>query len=147
MLIAALEVRFESHHRFFLQYQRDRLEAAERARAVAALDAHINEKQVPYAALLARLMHMSAPVSAMNDRETPCSPPHVTSRPGPAWSRQQRERGHALRSAAKHKDNVHLVTTLVQAALGATTKRGSYYKDLQGQATGACAPDAGSCGP
>lgn len=134
MLIAALEGRFEEHHRFFLRYQLARLEEAERA--LAELDAAISEKLVPYTALLARLMQIpgfdrtvAASFIAETGGDMAVFP---TARHLAAWAGVapgNNETGGKSRPAGKRKGNVHLVTTLVQAALGASKKRGSYYKD------------------
>jgi transposase len=133
-LIDALEGNFEEHHRFLLGYQLERL--AEVERAVAALDVRIDQKLEPYQVELALLMQIpgfdrtvAASFIAETGGDMSVFP---TERHLAAWtgvSPGNNESGGKSRPTSKRKGNVHLTTTLVQAALGAIKKRGSYYKD------------------
>jgi transposase len=134
MLVEAFEGNFESHHRFLLRFQLDRLDEAERS--LASLDRHLEEKLVPYKAeieLLAKIPGFDRTVAASFIAETGGDMSvFPTSRHLAAWTGVapgNNETGGKHRQAGARKGNVHLTTTLVQAALGAVRKRGSYYKD------------------
>ena len=133
-LIDALEGNFEEHHRYLLRFQLERLDEAERA--VGALDARIREKLEPYQAELSLLLQIpgfdrtvAASFIAETGGDMSVFP---TERHLAAWtgvSPGNNESGGKSRPTGARKGNVHLTTTLVQAALGAIKKRGSYYKD------------------
>jgi transposase len=133
-LVEAFEGNFEAHHRFLLRFQLDRLDEAERA--LNALDKHIEEKLTPFESELTLLMQIpgfdrtvAASFLAETGGDMTVFP---TARHLAAWTGVapgNNETGGKLRQAGARKGNVHLTTTLVQAALGAVRKRGSYYKD------------------
>jgi transposase len=133
-LVEAFDGNFEPHHRFLLRFQLERLDEAERS--LTALDQHIEEKLVPYKAeleLLAKIPGFDRTVAASFIAETGADMSvFPTSRHLAAWTGVapgNNETGGKHRQAGARKGNVHLTTTLVQAALGAVRKRGSYYKD------------------
>jgi transposase len=133
-LVEALEGNFEEHHRFLLGFQLDRLEEIERA--MTDLDAHIDRKLEPYQAELELLMKIpgfSRVTAASFIAETGGDMAQFpTARHLAAWAGLapgNNESGGKRRHASTRKGNVHLVTTMTQAALGATRKKGSYYKD------------------
>jgi transposase len=133
-LVEALEGNFEAQHRFLLGFQLDRLEEIERA--MTALDEHIDRKLEPYQAELELLMKIpgfsrvtAASFIAETGGDMSVFP---TARHLAAWTGLapgNNESGGKRRHAGTRKGNVHLVTTMTQAALGATRKKGSYYKD------------------
>ena len=133
-LVEALEGNFEAHHRFLLGFQLDRLEEIERA--MTSLDEHIDRKLEPYQAeleLLTKIPGFSRVTAASFIAETggdmsvfPTAG-HLAAWTGIAPGNN--ETGGKRRHAGMRKGNVHLVTTMTQAALGATRKKGSYYKD------------------
>ena len=133
-LVEALEGHFEAQHRFLLRFQLDRLDEIERA--ITALDEHIDGKLEPYQAELALLMKIpgfsrvtAASFLAETGGDMSVFP---TARHLAAWAGLapgNNESGGKRRHAGTRKGNVHLVTTMTQAALGATRKKGSYYKD------------------
>jgi transposase len=133
-LIEALEGNFEAQHRFLLRFQLDRLEEFERA--ITSLDEHIDGKLTPYAAgleLLAKIPGFDRVTAASFIAETGGdmsvfpSARHLAAWAGVAPGNN--ESGGKQRSAGARKGNVHLVTTMVQAALGAARTKGSYFKD------------------
>ncbi len=133
-LVEALEGNFEEHHRFLLGFQLDRLDEIERA--LTDLDARIDRKLEPYQRELALLMKIpgfsrvtAASFIAETGGDMSVFP---TARHLAAWAGLapgNNESGGKRRQAGTRKGNVHLVTTMTQAALGATRKKGSYYKD------------------
>jgi transposase len=133
-LVEALEGNFEAHHRYLLGFQLARLEEVERA--MADLEEHINLKLEPYQAELELLMKIpgfsrvtAASFIAETGGDMSVFP---TSRHLAAWTGLapgNNESGGKRRPAGTRKGNVHLVTTMTQAALGATRTKGSYYKD------------------
>jgi transposase len=133
-LIEAFEGNFEAHHRFLLRFQLDRLEEVEKALAI--LDKHLDEKLEPYKTELDLLMQIpgfdriaAASFIAETGADMSAFP---TSRHLSAWAGVapgNNETGGKRRQAGARKGNVHLVTTLVLAAVGAVRKRNSYYKE------------------
>jgi len=133
-LVEAFEGNFEDHHRFLLRFQLDRLDELERA--MTSLDEHIDCKLQPYQAELELLMKIpgfsrvtAASFIAETGGDMSVFP---TSRHLAAWTGiapGNNETGGKRRPAGMRKGNYHLVTTLVQAALGAARTKGSYYKD------------------
>lgn len=133
-LVEALEGTFEAHHRFLLGFLLDRLAEAEAA--VTALDRHLDEKLAPFADKLALLQQVpgfdrvtAASFIAETGGDMTVFP---TARHLAAWTGVcpgNNETGGKPRPSGARKGNPHLVTTLVQAALGAVRKRDSYYKD------------------
>ena len=133
-LVEALEGNFDAHHRFLLRFQLDRLDEVERA--LGALDEHIDHKLEPYAAelaLLTKIPGFSRVTAASFIAETGGDMSvFPTVRHLAAWAGiapGNNESAGKRRAAGTRKGNIHLVTTLVQAALGAARTKGSYYKD------------------
>jgi transposase len=133
-LIEAFEGNFEGHHRYVLSFQLDRLDEAERA--MASLDEHISSKLKPYQEKLELLLKIpgfdrvtAASFIAETGGDMSVFP---TARHLAAWTGLapgNNETGGKRRPTGKRTGNVHLVTTMVQAALGASRTRGSYFKD------------------
>jgi transposase len=133
-LVEALEGNFEAHHRFLVGFQLDRLE--ENERALKALDEHIDRKLEPYQAELDLLMKIpgfsrvtAASFIAETGGDMSVFP---TARHLAAWAGiapGNNESAGKRQHAGIRKGNIHLVTTMVQAALGASRTKGSYYKD------------------
>jgi transposase len=133
-LVEALEGNFEAHHRFLLRFQLDRLDEIERA--MTSLDEHLDRKLEPYQAeleLLKKIPGFSRVTAASFIAETGGDMSvFPTSRHLAAWTGiapGNNESGGKRRHAGTRKGNIHLVTTMTQAALGATRTKGSYYKD------------------
>jgi transposase len=134
VLIEALEGRFEEGHRFLLRLELERL--ADHERALKTLDEHIATKLVPFEPQLQLLMQipgvdrilagsMLAELGA--DMAVFPSAKHAA-----AWAGicpGNNETGGKRRHIGARKGNVHLVTTLVQAARGAAKKRGTYLRE------------------
>lgn len=133
-LVEALEGRFEAHHQFLLDFELRRLVAAERA--LTDLDAHIESKLAPYQDQLALLVQIPgvervtavAIIAELGvDMSVFPSAHHAT-----AWagaSPGNRESAGRHRPAPARKGNVHLLTTLVQAAICSSHQRGSYLRE------------------
>jgi transposase len=133
-LIEALEGRVEAHHRILLKLQLEQLDHLEHS--LTSLDQHLEQKLEPYKAALALLMQLpgfdrtvAASFLAETGGDMTVFP---TVQQLAAWTGVapgNNESGGKHRPAGHRKGNVHLLTTLVQAAAGAVRKRGSYYKD------------------
>ena len=133
-LAQALTGRVEEHHRFILGIQLDRLEQIEAS--VAKLDERIDEKLEPYRSEHTRLMQIpgvdrvgAAVIIAELGVDMTVFP---TAQHAAAWAGVcpgNNESAGKQRGAGKRKGNVHLTTALVQAAVCAGRKRGSYLKD------------------
>jgi transposase len=133
-LVEAFEGNFEPHHRYLLKFELERLDELERA--IATLDAHIQTKLAPYEdkiALLVQIPGFNRIVAASFIAETGGdmsvfpSAGHLA-----AWtgvSPGNNESGGKKRPSGVRRGNVHLTTTLVQAAAGAVRAKNSYYKD------------------
>ena len=133
-LVEAFEGNFEPHHRYLLNFELERLEEIERA--ITTLDAHIQTKLAPYEdkiALLVQIPGFNRIVAASFIAETGGdmsvfpSAGHLA-----AWtgvSPGNNETGGKKRPSGVRRGNVHLTTTLVQAAAGAVRAKNSYYKD------------------
>jgi transposase len=128
----ALEGKLEQHHRFLLQLQQDRLDAAERD--LSTLEQRIQQKLEPYAAqvsLLQEIPGVGLDFGSGHHRRTgrrhDCVPGRFAARfLGGSLSRQQRIRGQATRIP---KGNVYLKTALVEAANAAARTKGTYLRD------------------
>lgn len=133
-LVEALEGNFEAHHRFLLRFQLERLDEIERA--MVSLDEHLDQKLTPYTVELELLMKIpgfnrvtaaSFIAETGGDMSVFPSARHLAAWTGAAPGNN--ETGGKQRQAGARKGNVHLVTTMIQAALGAVRTKGSYYKD------------------
>jgi transposase len=133
-LTLALHGRLEEHHRFLLQLQLDRVERIEAD--VAVVDARIDEALAPHRQSVDRLVKIpgvdrigAATIVAELGTDMTIFP---TARHAAAWAGVcpgNNESAGKRRGQAKRRGNVHLTTALVQAALSASRKRGSYLKE------------------
>lgn len=134
MLVPALEGRVEAHHRFLLAMQIDRLDQVEES--IAKLDERIDVKLEPYRAQLARLRQIpgvdrvgGAIIIAELGIDMRVFP---SARHAAAWAGvcpgNNESAGKRKRQPGR-KGNVHLMTALVQAAVCASKKKGSYLKE------------------
>jgi transposase len=130
----ALEGRIEDHHRFLLGMQLDRIEQAEAT--VAKLDERIQNKLEPYRDQYRRLMQipgvdqMGAAVIIAElgvDMSVFPSAQHVAAWAGVAPGNN--ESAGKRSGQVGRKGNIHLTTALVQAAVCASHKRGSFFKE------------------
>lgn len=134
LLAAALDGRIDEGHRFLLGLQLERLAQVEES--VAKLDARIDEKLEPYREQHSRLIQIpgvdrvgAASIIAELGVDMSVFP---TVRHAAAWAGVCPGNSE---SAGKHKaithrrGNVHLTSTLVQAAVSASKKKGSYLKE------------------
>ena len=133
-LIEALTGGVEEHHRFLLAMQLGRIEAIEAD--VAALDARIAERLLPYSAEMALLMTIPGVnwlVGAViiaeigTDMSVFLSVHHLA-----AWAGVcpgSYESAGKQKSGRARKGNVHLRTILVGAAISAARTKGSYLRD------------------
>lgn len=133
-LVLALEGRLQEHHRFMLKMQLTRLDEIERH--IGDLDSRISEKLQPYGEEVALIdevpgmdrinaarvvAEMGADVTAFK------SVAHLASWAGVSPGNNQS--AGKRRGAKSRKGNVHLTTTLVEAAQAAVRKKGSYLRD------------------
>jgi len=134
LLALALDGRVEEHHRFMLEIQLERVESDEGA--IARLDVRIDEQLKPYAKELAMLRKIpgidrvgAAVIVAELGTDMSVFPTaaHAAAWAGVAPGNHE--------SAGKHKPqparngNVHLMTALVQAAMCAAKKKGSFLSE------------------
>ena len=130
----ALDGRLEDHHRFLLRMQLERLKQADAQ--VDALDLRIDQMLKPYCEQTERLAgipgvskvvasqivaEMGVDMTAFKSEAQLASWSGVC--PGNHESAGKRQRG------TKRKGNIHLTTTLVEAAQAAVRKKGSYLRD------------------
>ena len=130
----ALEGRVEEHHRFLLKMQLSRLEQVDAD--LARLEEHIDQLLVPYQEQRRRLMKIPGVdriVAAILvaeigvDMSVFKSASHLA-----AWagvSPGNNESAGKQKSTQTRKGNIHLKTALVEAAVAASHKKGSYFKD------------------
>src|SRR5262245_61007559 len=130
----ALDGRVEEHHRFLLRLQLQRLDHADSD--LAGLDARIDEALVPYqeqCLLLQKIPGVSRVVAAVvvaelgTDMAVFRSAQHAA-----AWAGVcpgNNESAGKQRRASARKGNRHLRTALVEAAVSASHKKGSYLRD------------------
>jgi transposase len=133
-LALALDGRVEEHHRFLLGMQLERLEQLEAT--VEKLDARIDEKLEPYRDQQKRLMTIpgverltAAIIIAELGVDMTVFP---TVRHAAAWAGVcpgNNESAGKRRGQPGRKGNIHLTTALVQAAVCAARKKGSYLRD------------------
>jgi len=134
VLALALDGRLEDHHRFMLTLQLHRLEAVEAD--IAVVDARIDAALAPYQEHCQRLQQIpgvSRVLSAVlvaelgTDMRVFPSAKHAA-----AWARVcpgNNESAGTYKRAPVRKGNVHLRTALVEAAVAASRKKGSYLRD------------------
>lgn len=134
LLELALRGRLEEHHRFLLRLQLERVERIEAD--IKGLDAQIDAALEPHRDVLARLVRIPGVdrVVAMTviaefgvDMSIFPSARHAAAWAGvcPGNNESAGKRGGQLR----RRGNVHLSTALVQAAMCASRKQGSYFKE------------------
>lgn len=133
-LAAALDGRIEEHHRFLLSMQLERMEQIELC--IAKLDLRIDEKLVPYQQQLERLKQIpgvdrvsAAVIIAELGVDMSVFP---TVQHAAAWvgvCPGNNESAGKRRGQKGRKGNLHLTTTLVQAAVAASRTKGTYLKE------------------
>ena len=130
----ALEGRVEAHHRFLLGLQLRRLDQADADLAV--LDARIDEALTPYqpqCQLLQQIPGVNRVVAAVvvaelgTDMGVFRSAQHAAAWAGVCPGNNESAGKH--KGAGARKGNVHLRTALVEAAVAASHKKGSYLRD------------------
>ena len=130
----ALEGKLEEHHRFLLQLQQDRLDAAERD--LATLEQRIQQKLEPYAAQIALLQEipgvdwtLAAVIIAELgiDMTVFQSVSQLASWAGVCPGNN--ESAGKCKSTQIPKGNVYLKTALVEAANAAARSKGTYLRD------------------
>jgi transposase len=130
----ALRGQLEEHHRFLLRLQLERVERIEGD--VAILDKRIDAALVPHTAVFDRLLQIpgvdrvvAATVIAELGTDMSVFP---TAQQAAAWAGvcpgNSESAGKRL-GHLRRRGNVHLSTALVQAALCASRKKGSYFKE------------------
>lgn len=133
-LALALDGRLTEHHRYLLDFHLRRVEAIEAD--LRTLDERIEEKAQPYAAQR-RLLRQ---IPGVDDRIALAIIAEIgidmtvfgNARRLAAWAGVcpgNNESAGKKKSTAARKGNIHLKTTLVQAAVCAARTKGSYYKD------------------
>ena len=133
-LALALDGRLSEHHRYLLAFHLRRVEAIEAD--LRALDERIDEKARPYAAQR-RLLRQ---IPGVDDRIAVAIIAEIgidmtvfgNAKRLAAWAGVcpgNHESAGKKKKTATRKGNIHLKTTLVQAAVCAARTRGSYYKD------------------
>lgn len=134
LLELALRGRLEEHHRFLLRLQLERVERIEAD--IKVLDAQIDAALEPHREVLARLVRIPGVdrVVALTviaelgvDMSVFPSARHAAAWAGvcPGNNESAGKRGGQFR----RRGNVHLSTALVQAAMCASRKQGSYFKE------------------
>lgn len=133
-LIDAMTGTFDDEHRFILRLELRELAAAEAT--IAEIDAQITRKLAPYEEQMARLCQIPGVDRVLAASMLAEMGPDMTVFPSTrhlaAWagvSPGNNESGGKRRPSVARKGNVHLVTTLVQAASAAVRQRGTYLKD------------------
>jgi transposase len=133
-LTQALEGRLDEHHRFLLQLQLRRLDHVDGD--LASLDARIDEALMPYrdeCQLLQQIPGVSRVVAAVmvaelgTDMTVFRSAQHAAAWAGVCPGNNE-SAGKRMRASAR-KGNVHLRTTLVEAAVAASHAKGTYLRD------------------
>jgi transposase len=133
-LALALRGRLDEHHRFLLRLQLERVERIEAD--VALVDARIDQALAPYQKHRTLLQQIpgvdrigAATIIAELGIDMSVFP---TVRHAAAWAGVcpgNNESAGKRRGNAQRRGNVHLMTALVQAAMAASRKRGSYLKE------------------
>ncbi len=130
----ALDGRFGEHHRFLLQVHLDTLDALKAQ--IDKLQARIEERLAPYREPIERLMEIPGVKDTVaatlvaeigTDMSVFASDAHLAAWAGlcPGNNRSADKR----RREPVRKGNVHLQSILVEAAVSARNKKGSYFKD------------------
>src|SRR4051812_26421191 len=133
-LALALDGRLTEHHRYLLAFHLRRVEAIEAD--LRALDERIEETARPYAAQRQLLRQ----IPGVDDRIAVAIIAEIgidmtvfgNAKRLAAWAGVcpgNHESAGKKKNTKTRKGNVHLKTTLVQAAVSAARKKGSYYKD------------------
>ena len=133
-LALALDGRLTEHHRYLLDFHLRRVEAIEAD--LRTLDERLEEKARPYAAQRQLLRQ----IPGVDDRIAVTIIAEIgidmtvfgNARRLAAWAGVcpgNNESAGKKKSTAARKGNIHLKTTLVQAAVCAARTKGSYYKD------------------
>lgn len=137
-LAEALAGRLDAHHRAMLSIQLARVEAAESD--IATLDEQIILRLEPYAVQMELLMTIpgvdwvtAAIITAEIgvDMSVWQSAEHLSAWAGACPGNNQS--GGKSKPAGSRKGNVHLKTALCNAAIGASRKRGSFFKSKYGK--------------
>ena len=133
-LVLALEGRLQEHHRFMLKMQLTRLDEIERH--IGDLDSRISQKLQPYAEEIALIDEVPGMDRINAARVVAEMGVDVTAFKGVAhlasWagvSPGNNQSAGKRRGTKSRKGNVHLTTTLVEAAQAAVRKKGSYLRD------------------
>ncbi len=133
-LVEAMEGRFDANHRWLLRFELQRLGEIERS--IRDLDAHIGTKLEPYAAQVALLVSLpgvdrviAASLIAELGADMSVFPSMHHCAAWAGVSPGNNESGGTRRHSGTRKGNIHLLTTLVQAATGAKRCRNTYYRD------------------
>jgi len=130
----ALDGRLQEHHRFMLRLQLKRLQAVDDD--IAELEQDIDQKLTPYKAameLLAQIPGVDWVVAAVlvaeigTDMTAFGSPTRLASWAGVCPGNN--ESAGKKKSSRATKGNAHLRAILVQGAVAASRKRGSYFRD------------------
>lgn len=133
-LARALHGKLEQHHRFLLRMQLERVERIEAD--VATVDAQIDAAIAPHIEAYRRLLQIPgvdrvAAVTVIAELGTDMTV-FPSARHAAAWAGvspgNSESAGKRLHQGKRH-GNVHLCSALVQAAMGAARKTGSYLKE------------------
>ena len=133
-LALALDGRIDAHHRFLLEMQLERVEQVEAS--IGRLDERIDAQLEPVREIHTRLMQIpgidwigAAVIVAELGVDMTVFP---TPQQAAAWAGvapgNNRTAGKR-RAETSRRGNIHLTTALVQAAMAAARKRGSYFKE------------------
>jgi transposase len=133
-LVLALRGRLEEHHRFLLQVQLDRVERIEGD--VSLIDARIDQAIAPHQSTFDLLTTIpgvarAGAITLIAELGTDMTI-FPTARQAAAWAGVcpgNNESAGKRHGHAKRKGNTHLCSVLVQAAFGASQKKGSFLKD------------------
>jgi transposase len=133
-LAQALHGKVTDHHRFVLQMQLDRIDAVDAD--IAKLDKRIDEKLAPYQVQMQRLAQIPGvdrvAAATIIAELGPDMSVFVTAGHAAAWAGVcpgNNESASKKKGQTTRKGNVHLTTALVQAAVCASRKKGSYFKE------------------
>jgi transposase len=133
-LVLALRGRLEEHHRFLLQVQLDRVERIESD--VSLIDGRIDQAIAPHRSTFDLLVTIpgvdrAAAITLIAELGTDMTI-FPTARQAAAWAGVcpgNNESAGKRHGHAKRRGNAHLCSALVQAAFGASQKKGSYLRE------------------